>query len=394
MKISKYILSGVAFLALAPVFPSCNDDDLHETIFPDVPTTADPNSKTYKFDTWLNQNFRDPYNLTFIYKMEDVEIDKNYNLVPATYETAVDLALLVKYTWFDAYKEVAGVDLLKGNGPRMLMLVGSAAHDATQGTETLGLAEGGVKITLFKVNSMDLTDQLRLNEYYFRTMHHELSHILHQTRSYPTEFNLLSNGHYDGTNWQDRNGGLVLSLGFPTSYASSEFREDFAETIANYITRSPEQYEFMKWCAARGWYSGEDELDQSTAYCYYFYASEEDKAEDKKTYTLEFGDDRSGLLKVFDQYGFGYSTVAEVDQYLSELKEEYGEANVFPVEDVDKVDGVDIMTRKLKIAQDWLLDVWKVDLDRLRDEVQRRQKDFNIEELRKEIDNVVETPAQ
>lgn len=390
MKISKYLLAGVAFLSLTPLLSSCNDEDFHETIFPDVPTTADPNSKTYKFDTWLNQNFRDVYNLEFIYKLEDVETDKNYNLVPASYDRAVDLALLVKYTWFDAYKEVAGVDLLKGNGPRMLMLVGSAAHDATQGTETLGLAEGGVKISLFKVNSMNLEDPLRLNEYYFRTMHHELAHILHQTISYPTEFNLLSNGHYDASNWQDRNGGLVCSLGFFTSYGSSEFREDFAETIANFITRSPEQYEFLKWCAAQGWYSGEDELDQSTAYCYYYYANEEDKDNDKKTYTLEFADDRSGLLKVFDQYGFGYSTVDEVEKYIADLKEEYGENNVFQVEDTDKVDGVDIMTRKVEIAKKWLQDTWGVDMVKLRDVVQRRQKDFNIVELRNEIENVVE----
>lgn len=277
MKLTKYMFAGVACLAMTSVLYGCGSDDFDETIFPDVPTTADPNSKTYKFDTWLNKNFRDVYNLEFKYKLEDVETDKNYNLVPATLTNAQDLAILVKYTWFDAYKAVAGEELLKGNGPRILMLVGSSAYDAQQGTETLGLAEGGVKISLFKVNHMDLNDPLALNQYYFRTMHHELAHILHQTKSYPVEFNQLSNGRYDSSNWQDRNGGLVCSLGFVTSYASSETREDFAETIANYITRSPEQYEFLKWCAAQGWYSGDDELDQSTAYCYSYYATEEDK---------------------------------------------------------------------------------------------------------------------
>ena len=78
--------------------------------------------------------------------MADVEADKNYNLVPAEYQKAVDLALLVKYTWFDAYKAVCGDLLLKQNGPRMLHLIGSSAHNATEGTEVLGLAEGCFKI--------------------------------------------------------------------------------------------------------------------------------------------------------------------------------------------------------------------------------------------------------
>lgn len=242
----------LALAAVAPFFTACGDDDFSETIFPDVPTEADSSKATYKFDTWLNQNFRDVYNLDFKYKMADVEADKNYNLVPAEFSKARDLALLVKYTWYDAYKAVCGDILLKQNGPRMLHLIGSSAHNAQEGTEVLGLAEGGIKISLFKVNSMDLNDSYRMNEYYFRTMHHELTHILHQTRSYPTEFNLLSNGHYDASNWGKRNGGLVTSLGFITNYASSEFREDFAETVANYITRTPEQYDFLLWMVCTG----------------------------------------------------------------------------------------------------------------------------------------------
>ena len=50
----------------------------------------------------------------------------------------------------------------------------------------LGTAEGGKKITLYEVNSLDFenVDIEVLNEYYFKTMHHEFAHILHQKRNY------------------------------------------------------------------------------------------------------------------------------------------------------------------------------------------------------------------
>ena len=93
---------------VAPLFAACSSDDLGPTIFPDVSDEPDPSSYTYKFDKWINKNFRDIYNVDFKYLMEDVEADMQYNLVPATYENARDLALLTKYLWYDSYKEDTG----------------------------------------------------------------------------------------------------------------------------------------------------------------------------------------------------------------------------------------------------------------------------------------------
>ena len=384
----KSLFIPMVVAAMTPMFTACNDDDFAETIFPDVPTVADPSSKTYQFDTWLNRNFRDVYNLDFKYKMADVEADKNYNLVPADYQKAVDLALLVKYTWFDAYKAVCGELLLKQNGPRMLHLIGSSAHNATEGTEVLGLAEGGIKITLFKVNSMNLNDSYRMNEYYFRTMHHELTHILHQKKSYPTRFNELSNGKYDASNWGSRNAGLCTSLGFITNYASSEYREDFAETVANYVTRTPEDYDLLLWCADRGWYSGDDELDQTSAYCYYYYANTSAKENDKRTYTLQYVSLGDGHVSLMDNTGRVYNKIEDINNYIERLKLQLGEDMVFEVVDEDKVDGRAIILDKLKIARDWLLEQWNVDLDKLREEVQKRQNNFDITELRGQITDI------
>ena len=141
-----FAVSAAVCLSLA----SCSEDELGPTIFPDVPEEIDKDSYTYQFDTWLKQNYLDPYNLEFRYKMEDVGADMNYNLVPATYQNAQDLALLAKHLWFDVYNDVVGPNFLKEYGPRIIHLIGSPAYDPSTGTITVGLAEGGIKVSLFR----------------------------------------------------------------------------------------------------------------------------------------------------------------------------------------------------------------------------------------------------
>lgn len=387
MKFYKYILASALTLALSPAFVSCGDEELGETIFPDVTDTVDPNSATYKFDTWLNQNFRDIYNLSFCYKMIDVEADMNYNLVPASFDKARDLALLTKYLWFDSYKELATEEFLKEHGPRIIHLIGSPAYNPQTGTIILGLAEGGIKVSLFRVNDLDVNDFAQLNEYYFRTMHHEFAHIMHQTKSYPTEFNTLSNGRYDQSNWQDRNGGIVTSLGFITNYASSETREDFAETIANYVTRTDEQDQFLLWCADQNWFSGDDETDQSIAYCYYYYKNEQAQVDNDRTYTLRFVDDKvRNLMTVVDDKKNSYSSIAEVEAYIASM--EAKGFKMYPYEISDEVDGRAIIEQKRNIARNWFKDEWGISFDSLRSIVQYRQANFDIEALRQEIENI------
>lgn len=387
MKFLKYI----APVLLAPLFVGCSEDKIGPSIFPEVSDEPDPNSYTYKFDKWLNNNFRDIYNVDFKYLMEDVEADMEYNLVPATYENARDLALLTKYLWYDSYKELTGEDFIKSYGPRILHLVGSPAYNPNSGTETLGLAEGGLKVTLFKVNAMDLTDINMMNEYYFRTMHHEFGHILHQTKSYPTDFNLLSNGRYDDSSWQQKQPGYVASLGFVTPYASSQSREDFAETIANYITRSDEQMELILWMAKRGWTTGSDkddstlEDDDAVYYSYYFYDDPSDP--ESIHYFLNSveksaSDCRMGVIGLNGEY---MTSVPEVEAYLEMLQET---RQIYPVEDKDNVDGYDLIMSKQSIARNWFTDQWKISFDELRNIVQRRQKDFDIDALRQEVESI------
>lgn len=232
----KNIIFVVSLLALL-FCAACSDDDLDkESIFQD-----EDMSKMDEFDKWIYDNYTVPYNINLIYKMEDIESDHTYTLVPAQYEQSIKLAHIIKYVWIDAYEEAAGDNFIRTYVPKVLHFIGSSGYNSS-GTEILGTAEGGVKITLYKVNDFTL-DASVLNEYYFKTMHHEFAHILHQTKSYDTQYQRISEGDYVSGDWYLYSQNQALQKGFITPYSMSEAREDIAEMTAEYIVLTPVQWQ-------------------------------------------------------------------------------------------------------------------------------------------------------
>lgn len=216
---------------------SCSEDKPEGTIF-------DPSEiKRNEFDLWLLDNYVNAYNIELKYRIDDMEIDQTYNLIPATLENSIKLAKLIKHLWLESYDEVAGIDFMRTYVPKVIHLIGSPAINAEQQTEVLGTAEGGIMVTLYKVNELDLDSIQNLNYYYFKTMHHEFAHILHQTKNYPKDFDKISTSDYSPTGWQNREEKEALQMGFVSPYASSEPQEDFVEIIAIYLTHSNKYWE-------------------------------------------------------------------------------------------------------------------------------------------------------
>jgi len=248
------IRKGLLFLIFLTIvgFYSCREEDNFdkESVFVDVPE-LNPGDYTYEFDKWLEDTYLTPYNLQFRYKMQDVGTDMYYNLVPTTLEKSKQMAILVKYLWFDVYSEVVDPDFLKAYGPRIIHLIGSAASNPSLGIEILGLAEGGLKVSLFKCNNLNYRDIEQMNEYYFKTMHHEFAHILHQQRTYPKEFEAYTAGFYDPAGWQERTDSQAASLGCASPYGSSQPREDFVEIIANFIVKTDAWWDNLYAMAAK-----------------------------------------------------------------------------------------------------------------------------------------------
>ena len=255
MRLNLKSLLFVAVAALSAGFSSCSDDDFDPTIFNVDPRQdyLDRTQFTFPLDTFVKKEFLEPYNVKFTYKFDDKGSDKNKNLTPASYEKSLDLAVLTKYLWYDVYKELAGEEFLKKNSPRIINVTGSKNYNVSSGTETLGDASSGVKINLYNVNNLDVSNVNLMNEYFFKTMHHEFAHILDQKILRPTAFNTISSSGYDASGWSDAADSLKAGAGFITPYASSAVTEDWAESFANYVTMDSLTYKQKLESASFEW---------------------------------------------------------------------------------------------------------------------------------------------
>lgn len=232
----KYICLLCAFT----LWTSCNNDediDENNSIF--VTEKLEMNA----MDKWLLNNYVYPYNIQVKYRLDDIETDTKYDLVPADVDKAIALMKIVKHVWLEAYDEVWGIQETKSYVPKLIHLIGNVAY--TQSGMILGLAEGGLKVTLFRVNEINpqQIDPQQLNEFYFHTMHHEFTHILNQKKAYDMAFNKISESDYIGSSWNQVYEQEALSKGFITNYAMDRATEDFAELLSVYVTSTAEQWE-------------------------------------------------------------------------------------------------------------------------------------------------------
>lgn len=378
---------------------SCSDDDLGASIFNTDPSqdNLDRTQSTFPLDSFIKAEYLEPYNVKFVYRYDDKGTDMTKNLTPARYDKSVDLAVLTKYLWYDVYNKVSGgQEFLKSYSPRIIQLTGSKNYNPSQGTEVLGDASSGVKINFYNVNNLDLNDIAMMNEYFFKTMHHEFAHILDQTYIHPTAFNTLSQGHYDAAGWSDRPDSLSAGSGFTSSYASSSTTEDWAETMANYITRDTVSWHNLLNTASYDWESYElgkssDFNDSLRNYnnaqpnvkyvdngngkkdtIYYF--SGKNKERDSIYYNLR-------VHGVSAQEVMGYLKTTTSGKYNIYRKQIARDANGLPIPTADwklnythnsGINGKDVILQKVEFVRSYLKEHYNLSLDGLRKEVQTR----------------------
>ena len=238
MKKIRIILLAV-IVAGTCALTSCSDDDPSgESIF-----GPSQNAQT-SLDDWLKTNYVDNYNIQIKYRYEDWESDMKYALVPATYSQSIRLAKLVKYLCLEVYDKLTGSREFIGQYfPKIIFFVGCPAYN-NNGTVVLGTAEGGTKITLYAVNNLTPTNVDLLNSWYFKTIHHEFTHILNQTKPFSTDFDQVT-GTATGVEYVGNSCGEVYPTdaaaqadGFISRYSATSAVEDFAEMVSIYITNS------------------------------------------------------------------------------------------------------------------------------------------------------------
>lgn len=232
MKKLKYMV--FAFGVLLALW-SCSEDELSK----ESVITVDQNSYT-EFDYWLQRNYVAAYNIRFKYRYEDIESDMNYYTIPSKYEDAVKLAHIVKYMCLEAYDEVGGIDFTRAYFPKLIFTIGEWEY-RNNGTYILGTAEGGRKILLSGTNYLDqyLGSADDLNEYYLKTIHHEFTHIMNQTKDYPADFQLITGTMYVADKWSESPFDMgYLQRGFISAYAQHSDKEDFAEMLSMFVCNS------------------------------------------------------------------------------------------------------------------------------------------------------------
>jgi len=408
MRKTLYIIGMAAMVA---ALSSCRgEDDFTESIFDTTVPVVDDTKTTYPFDQWLYDNFVVPYNVDVKYRFDLSASDLNYQLTPADYNRSQLLAHFIRYLFYDVYTKFAGNNFMKQYGPRIFHFIGSSGFNPTTGSEVLGTASGGVKITLYKINEMkpysegvtyNAGDVDVLNENYFHTMHHEFSHILHQTKSYPVTFGQVTSGSYDPMNWQDRDSVWTHQHGYVTHYASSATYEDFVETLSCIITDTP--YRWMNRFingAAMGVRQGDKEdileligaldinLDNPKAHWNNFTLYEESEYNDQ---TDEYDPTDRYVLDVHRLIGdpttHQYQVVNKAaDAYVNQYK--YKELRKFTsfkddflpwvkISSDDDLTGINSLMKKLDIATKWYTEKWGLDAFTIRREVVERQDKIN-----------------
>lgn len=198
------------------------------------------------FDRWLYSNFLTPYNIRVQYRFMDTETNMGYYLSPADYEQSIALAHLIRTICIEPYDEVThSTDFIRKNFPKLIFFTGSPAY-TSNGSMLMGSAEGGMKITLYAVDDLNI-DEISADLTYFKTLHHEFLHILHHKVPYTTAFNEISGKLYVGDSCWDvyPTDASALKAGFISRYSATNDKEDFVELASFYVTRSEAVWEDM-----------------------------------------------------------------------------------------------------------------------------------------------------
>ena len=299
----KKLIYSITIVLAALAASSCQRDVIEpESVIKD--STVEMND----FDRWLEVNFLKPYNIEFKYRYALNESDMGYYTVPADVNSSVIYAHLVKYLCIDTYDEIAGVSFTRSYFPKMFFLIGTWEY-RNNGSIVLGTAEAGKKIMLAGVNELPLVlDYYEgaelddyLNTYYIKTIHHEFTHILNQTKAFSDSFKLITSATYVADACFDTD-EYWRGRGYITAYAQSEPREDFAELLSEYVTHN------AAWWAEQ------------------ISAASKETAEVRKT-------------------------------------------------DPSAVDGASLIESKIDIVRNYMQDSWNIDIDELRDIVNRRMGD-------------------
>ena len=229
----KKIVLAVAIMALV----SCSHEDQPTETALDFtqPVKTD-------LDKWIDQNYLDPYNINVQYEWNQNVVEANRFLYPPAIEKVQPALEIIKKIWIDSYSTIGGKDFVKILAPRDFVLVGGVNVNPDDVSNTLGLAEGGKRISLFQVDYVDKKSRASVTRF-IHTIQHEYVHILNQTKTFDVESWAKITPNDYSSNPFSITDAAAQRLGFISAYARSNYTEDFAETAAIILLMSKAEYD-------------------------------------------------------------------------------------------------------------------------------------------------------
>lgn len=196
-----------------------------------------------EFDKWLDRYYVKPYNIRVIYDYVDIWSNYDYDLIPADFEKAKLLTMAARYLWIEAYEEHINAAFFREYAPRILHYVGNPGWKSNNSV-VVGEAEGGLRISFFNVNNINIDNPSSYMRY-VKTMHHEYAHIFQQKKETDPAFDQLTPGMYVSDNWTNISEIEAWRGGCISPYAASSAVEDFVEVYSIFIINTPEWWENM-----------------------------------------------------------------------------------------------------------------------------------------------------
>ncbi|WP_300600745.1 substrate import-associated zinc metallohydrolase lipoprotein [Niabella sp.] len=227
----------IIITALLLLFVSCRRSDANLDV--DL-STYNPDSYVPDpvIDKWLSDSINNPYNIQTVYRFERNLTDVSKDISPITLNRVIPTMQAVLRIFLKPYEKIAGPAFIKKLTPKQYVLYGSPSYNA-DGSIILGTADGGRRVVLYELNSIDFSngEQVRRK---IRTIHHEFTHILNQNILIPPEFEQVTKADYDA-DWTNKanTDSLAQALGFVSRYARSNYKEDFAEMTAHLLVQGP-----------------------------------------------------------------------------------------------------------------------------------------------------------
>lgn len=236
---------------------SCSDDE--STNY--VPESKEPSVD--EINVYFQENFQDKYGSAVRWQWIDKYVDINYIVAPAMRKVLIPTGEMIRRFWIEPFilESKKSGEFIRKHFPPEIVCVGSELRNA-DGTRTLGYADAGVRITLTELNYFDLSNKEWVIQQ-LHTMHHEFSHIIHQTYKMPNGFNKITENNYTGQAWKDiyvnaQNEligkgiespkeaevdsvaqNMAIQRGMLTPYGTSSEFEDFAEVVSLYLLTDP-----------------------------------------------------------------------------------------------------------------------------------------------------------